>query len=751
MLQQNHKKNEYTTYYGTSLSSRVRRNKGMIYMTIGCVLFAAICIIITVFAIMYRNNLDENRLQKLNIEKIKQTMEQMKLDGLSARYKQNDIDTIYSIEHIGQRRENSINQDEISTKLTIKYMAIKGLKNKDIENKINSRISGEMVKLYTNEEVNNPDIDYISISSNVTANFSNTISVHLIKTVKKINDTREEKQWRNLNIDLNTGDDISFEDLFLPGISIKSILTQVIYDNLIEQCTEHGIIVNNKVDVGEIENEVYQLVNKYKPGKITDFYYDSNTVCFAIDQTWYSFQMWKYYDKISIYKRFITSSNIFDETHKKTQENFVFQEIREELVNQEISDNFVAIIITPYNLKNQSEAFINKFNEYFNEIKVRVQALKQEAQSNKSQTIIFASKINLNNIKDYWSYTPEGQNEAKKSDFLDNFEICDVSENERIIRIANDYFVTALIQEMYKRGYSLEKFTNISQEELFSLVGTKAKIESAGKDSSIVELKSNKAIEDAIEDQFKIKADEIDTLLKNVNLQEQDVNQIEYKISILKGNIEILEGKFLNQNNAKINNIVQTNKQRITEFEHAIYNNRLKREIQGVFENQIKDLNSMKQESNVTIVEEKAYYLSQIINTYAQKNTYNSSEINTLLSSYSKEIVNIQDWTINIRQKQAEEARKRLEEEERKKQNLINNNTISNNTNSTNNTTNSNSLNTTNTTNITNTTNTTNTTNIRNNTTSNSINYTNNTTTTNTTNTIQNSIDSFNIVVNSVF
>ena len=77
------------------------------------------------------------------------------------------------------------------------------------------------------------------------------------------------------------------------------------------------------------------------------------------------------------------------------------------------------------------------------------------------------------------------------------------------------------------------------------------------------------------------------------------IKSLEAKMADLRTNIEILEGKFLNQENEKVNSIAQNSRQKNIGFEQAIYNNRLKREIQGVFENQIRDLNSMKQENNL--------------------------------------------------------------------------------------------------------------------------------------------------------
>ena len=673
MLEQNHNEPDSYMYYGTNLPGKAKRNKGLIYIIIGCVIFTILCVTITVLAIWNRNNLDADYAQRLSTEKLKKAMEQMKVGGLSDRYKQNDLDTIYYLEHIGQGRNNHTEKDENTTKLTIKYMAIKGLKNKGTENKINSKISEEMVKLYTNEEINNPSVDYVSINGYITGNYANTLSVYLQKSTRFIENNQIQRQGKSINIDLNTGDEIPFEDLFLPGIGIKNILSQVVYDNLVEQYIRQGIVVNNSVEVTGIEDRVYNTISKYSKGAIKEFYFTSSDICFELDNGWYTFPMWKYYDKIGIYTRYKTSNDIFDGTHKSEQENFIFQEIKDELVNQKISDNFIAIIITPYNLKNRSEYFVNKFNEFYDAAKIKVQNLKKEADANKDQTIVYACKINIDAINNYWSYLPEGQmpGSEKKSNFLDDFEVCVTSQNDSIIRISNKDYKDKLINEMYKRNYGIEKFADITVDELFSLVGNKAKIEFSNIDKKIVELTTNKSVEEVIDEQFTAKANEINTLIQD-NSQNQDIAKIESKVMELKENAEILEGKFLNASNEKVNEIVQRNKQVIESFEHDIYNLKLKKEIIDVFDNQIKELNSNKQDSNISMLEEKSYYLAQVINTYAVKNKYDNAEIRNLIMGYSRDIVSLQEWAIQTRQKKADEERRKQEESRR--QNQINNN-----------------------------------------------------------------------------
>ena len=662
---------------------------------IGCTAFAIICILITLIAVLYRNSMDESQRQQASAKKIKQEMEQMSITKLSERYKPNDIDTIYSIEHIGPNRDNFLEQDENTTKLTIKYMVIKGLKDKDIESDINSKISREMSKLYKNSEVNDDSIDYINISGNIVGNYSNVVSINLIKYIKENSSMPGKKHGKSINIDLSTGKDIKFDELFLPGVSIKTVLSQVIYDNIAQ-----------KNETLNIEEKVYDLLSKYEQGEIKEFYFDSSKINFVLDGNWYSFPMWKYYDKIGIYKRFITDNSIFDGTHQKTEENFVFQPIKEELINSKISNNFIAIIITPYNLKNKSSYFIKKFDEYYDKVEKKIQDLKKEAQTDTKQTLIYACKIDLNDIDNYWGYFPTGQDISieKKTNLLDEFEICEAASNECIIRVLNEYFEKDLLNKMYSRNYTLEKFVNMSKEELFALVGNKAKLESSSEDKTIIELVKNTPVEETIENQFKKSTDEIKELLPKI-VQDEELNKLKIKLKDFKDNLEILEGKFAGQENEKIKSIDENYKKELENIENSIYNINLKREITEIFESEITKLDSEKNENNMADTEERAYYLLQRLNSYYTRNKNNDNEINKQISDYSKVLMDIQEWAIKLRQKKKEEA---------ERQNEIRNN-ITNTTNTTNSSNTTNRTNTNNTNNTTNNTNNTNNTNVTNN------------------------------------
>lgn len=98
-------------------------------------------------------------------------------------------------------------------KYRIHFIQIDGLKNKTVQNKINERLKQKAYALAFNDSF---------VYSNVTANFSNLLSV-MIYTGKEVD---------TVNVDLSTGNDIAFEDIFISSTTINSYLANALYKAL---------------------------------------------------------------------------------------------------------------------------------------------------------------------------------------------------------------------------------------------------------------------------------------------------------------------------------------------------------------------------------------------------------------------------------------------------------------------------------------------------------------------------------------
>lgn len=98
------------------------------------------------------------------------------------------------------------------------------------------------------------------VYSNVTANFGNILSVSIYA----------DKKTEYINVDLNTGKDIKFEEVFVSSAPINSLITEGVFkalawDKLDSNYEKFGGILDmDKVDASNYEDIALMVVNNYK-------------------------------------------------------------------------------------------------------------------------------------------------------------------------------------------------------------------------------------------------------------------------------------------------------------------------------------------------------------------------------------------------------------------------------------------------------------------------------------------------------
>lgn len=200
---------------------------------------------------------------------------------------------------------------------------IEGLKNKDIENKINEDIKKNV---YEKTEINSNNKK--TCYARVSGNFSNVLSI----TLYTYDGTRTI--YYGLNYDLNTGDKIPFENIFTKSTPILSIITEAATKTKAWRIEEGAIDTNitgeeymNQVvdyynmenrDTSEYEDILFKVSNKYNEVKGNIQYTVSPTEIsiynilpdeLATDKNNASYfikiPMNKYEQYIAIYKRYV--------------------------------------------------------------------------------------------------------------------------------------------------------------------------------------------------------------------------------------------------------------------------------------------------------------------------------------------------------------------------------------------------------------------------------------------------------------
>lgn len=194
-------------------------------------------------------------------------------------------------------------------KVSLSYIEIDGLKDKEVQNKINSSIEEKAKSLITDEEIYDDSIETIHIVAGTSADYSTAdlISMPVTKeTVYKENRGHEEiyvtEYCPSINYRLDTGEELKLEDLFTKDASIKSILAKTVYKSLgfdygFDGDTGEGDL--DTLDYGKIENDVYNIINSFYNQKENIFWFNQEGISVMIDNNWYSIANSSFYDYIN--------------------------------------------------------------------------------------------------------------------------------------------------------------------------------------------------------------------------------------------------------------------------------------------------------------------------------------------------------------------------------------------------------------------------------------------------------------------
>ena len=112
---------------------------------------------------------------------------------------------------------------EPSYKIEASFIQIDGLKNKNVENKINNEIKRTIEKIIEDEKKANPEYKSIRvIAEYVHSNSADLISISLSQVTRISDDEYIHDNFKDsLNFRLDTGEKLKFEDLFTPDANIK--------------------------------------------------------------------------------------------------------------------------------------------------------------------------------------------------------------------------------------------------------------------------------------------------------------------------------------------------------------------------------------------------------------------------------------------------------------------------------------------------------------------------------------------------
>jgi len=148
------------------------------------------------------------------------------------------------------------------------------------------------------------------------SNFANTISFELYYVAKiDDNDDGFYQGVQGINYDLNTGEKITIDKMFSSDAPIENILRKSAYYGLVSTRTEDNLSGDLIVsDYGNIEDDISEIINLYKKGKITEFTYSPMYInMFYNKQHIIGIKMEDYAEYIAIYNRYLSEQSIFEQ------------------------------------------------------------------------------------------------------------------------------------------------------------------------------------------------------------------------------------------------------------------------------------------------------------------------------------------------------------------------------------------------------------------------------------------------------
>lgn len=391
--------------------SQSNKSKKTLYILI---IFTIICIGITTACIyntlQIRENAKygqvENKPVSNLFDKTNENVKNIEPIEITAQYSTNGITkeniqlTDGKLLHEYENTNNYDNTDNSIYEYRISYEKISGLKNITVQNKINKEIEDTTLAL-KNKLIENPEYSNIIITSWITGNFSDVLSVNINYSLIKHDYSYENSDYENkydfigLNYRLDTGEKLEFSDLFMDNASIKSIIEQASYESLAynhnfetDEYNDLGEQDFNNTNYGYIENQVFKIVSAYNRNPNMNFYFTEKDIFFNIKDFDVKIKMEDFYEDIAIYTAFRENDLYSDNSIRKEFYPFVHTYFIDSIVDSDFKgDNFYYEILT---YSNKTEENKDIHDSIKNVIQEKVEYYYELAKQNPERAYIFS-------------------------------------------------------------------------------------------------------------------------------------------------------------------------------------------------------------------------------------------------------------------------------------------------------------------------------------------------------------------------
>lgn len=297
-----------------SSNKKSGNKKFFIIYILALIIITAISIFITIRYIDKNNSASPLVESSYVDNKVKAEDAKFALNSYSETYNENDLVIKEYIDNNGKIVENNF-EEGITDGQRKSFIQIEGLKDKNIQDIVNNKLKDTAYGMGSN----------LAIESNITANFSNIISVTITSY-----ENHNFKENKVLNIDLNTGEEIPFEKVFVSSASVNSILSEGLYKILAWDVRSQNTNQDNweddfdisKYDISDFESKEMILAKRYEKlnGNIKYSISFSGLIIYdlldGLTQNSYintlSIDFVDHLEDVAIFKRYVTQDSIFE-------------------------------------------------------------------------------------------------------------------------------------------------------------------------------------------------------------------------------------------------------------------------------------------------------------------------------------------------------------------------------------------------------------------------------------------------------
>ena len=428
------------------------------------VVFSVICIITTILLILY-HNIDISAVEEDNTEEeqeiIEETAEEENYPGidLKGKYNQNDL---------------KINKEEYKKgKINAKIPKIDGLKNKDVQNKINEELEILALNCYKEQVPNLTEVKEVQIDFYDSANFGNAISCYVFYNVIIADNVDETYSGTHgISFDLNTGDKITLDKLFNSKAPIEDILRNSYYYSKISRNTEETLAGDLVVkDYGDIEEDMMDFIQAYKRGELTDFTFSPHHIEIFYNDQGIDISMEKWADYICIYSRYLVDESLFEADNVGLKNIYTLSDRHQGLHyyhNYQNENNYFIEIMFDFELSPEDlmgEAKKQIVDQRIKEIEEEIERVKKRASSNPNEFYILNYTISTGDFEDpntlikYLTINEYGNSyDVTVHDFEENIEPIIIKQNRNTME---EYFMYDF-SEILKIGFAeVKEFYNL--------------------------------------------------------------------------------------------------------------------------------------------------------------------------------------------------------------------------------------------------------------------------------------------------